>query len=661
MANPIILLLFFFLSTAAFLRPSASQRSPTTNTANKTSCNGIFLSYQFEGRQKIHPLVSNPAEQPYSFSANVTLLNSGTTDLEAWTLVVGFTHREILVSVSNAVLSDGSALPFYSDPKRPVSFSGFPNPDLKTPIATAGDIFQIQTSISIVGTQFGVPNPGIPLPSMLSLSDPAWSCPLASPTQSSFSTCCVPNLDPNNNSSIDNSTLHEDGSFLPRRAGDLSITYDVIQALSSSYLALVTIENNSPLGRLDNWRLSWEWMRGEFIYSIRGAYTSLTSVSDCIFGQQGQFFQNLDFSTVVNCQKKPTILDLPISMFNNSNAGLIPFCCRNGTILPKSMDPSKSSSAFQLQVFKMPPDLNRTKLFPPQNWKIAGGTLNPDYICGAPLSVSPTMSPDPSGLQSNSSAIATWQVVCNISQPKNSKPKCCVSFSAFYNDSVIPCNTCACGCPASRSPRNCNATAPALLLPPDALLIPFDNRTTKALAWAEIEHFDVPNPMPCGDFCGVSVNWHINTDYTKGWTARITMFNWDDVSFADWFMAVEMPKAYDGFEAVYSFNGTAIGDNTIFMQGFSGLNYLVGEVDGANPATDPRVPGKQQSVISFTKSKTPGIDVLSGQGFPSKLFFNGEECSLPDRMPTGGAFRVGLNAISMVVILVGTVLLLLGQ
>lgn len=655
-----LLSILFLLSV---LRPSASQRSPATvQPANITTCNGIFLSYQFQTREKIHPFVSKPDDQPYAFAANVTILNSGTTDLKTWVLVLGFSHREILVSLSNAVLSDGSALPFASDPKTPVAFSGFPNPDLRTAIATAGDLSQIQTSVSITGTQFGVAPPSVPLPSTISLSDPAWSCPPAAIAKSNTSlfTCCVPNLDPLTNSTmIDNSTLAYDQSFLPLRSGDLSITYDIVQAYPSSYLALVTIDNKSPLGRLDNWRISWEWMRGEFIYSIRGAYTSLLSASDCIYGKQGQYYQDLDFSKVVNCQRKPTILDLPSSMANDNNAGKIPSCCRNGTILPESMDPSQTASAFQVQVFKMPPDLNRTVINPPQNWRITGALLNPDYSCGAPIRVAPSNFPDPSGLQSNSSAIATWQVICNITQPKNSKPKCCVSFSSYYNDSAIPCRTCACGCPSSRLPRTCNSTAPALLLPPDALLVPFDNRTVKAKAWAEIKHFHVPDPMPCGDFCGVSINWHINSDYSKGWTGRVTLFNWEEVSFADWFMAVKMPKAYDGFESMYSFNGTAMGNDTIFMQGLPGLNYLVGEVDGANPANDPRVPGKQQSVISFTKSQTPGIDVPSGDGFPTKVYFNGEECSLPDMIPTGGAFKIG--GVSMVFLLFVSVLVLLRQ
>ncbi|KAL0414795.1 UNVERIFIED_CONTAM: COBRA-like protein 7 [Sesamum radiatum] len=76
------------------------------------------------------------------------------------------------------------------------------------------------------------------------------------------------------------------------------------------------------------------------------------------------------------------------------------------------------------------------------------------------------------------------------------------------------------------------------------------------------------------------------------------------------------------------------------MQGLPGLNYLVGETDGATQK-DPRVPGKQQSVISFTKKLTPGVNIPAGDGFPTKVYFNGEECSLPKLLPTSNSDRLG--------------------
>ncbi|XP_010938333.2 COBRA-like protein 7 [Elaeis guineensis] len=659
-----------FVSFLLLLHPSRSQRgTPPDASAPAPSaldCNGVLLTYDFQRGQRLRPFVQDPNEQAWAFTATAAILNSGTADLDAWELLIGFRHREILVSASPAVLTDGSPFPYSTSNDSATSFSGYPNPDLKYPIEVAGDLSQISVQISIGGTFFGSPSPAAPLPSSLSLADPAFSCPapaVPSNTSTSIATCCLPNPDFKPNTTTNSSDGSDSDSFLPRHSGDLTISYDVIQAFPSSYLALVTIDNHSPRGRLDDWRLSWEWMRDEFIYSMKGAYPLLVDVSDCLYGPQGEYYQDLDFSNVLNCETKPTILDLPPTSFNDTALGRIPSCCRNGTILPASMDPSQSSSAFQVQVYKMPPDLNRTDLYPPHNWKISGSTLNPDYACGQPIRVSPALFPDPSGLESNTSAIASWQVVCNISTPKAAKPKCCVSFSTYYNDSAVPCKTCACGCLANGGGRTCNATAPALLLPPEALLVPFDNRTATALAWAEIKHFNVPRPMPCGDNCGVSINWHINTDYSRGWSARMTLFNWEEVNFADWFVAVEMGKAYDGYEDTYSFNGTKMGNHTIFMQGLPGLNYLVAEMDGANPETDPRVPGKQQSVISFTKRTTPGINVAGGDGFPSKVFFNGEECSLPDIIPTSQGFRSGgaVGVFSLVLLLVASTLLLLRQ
>lgn len=438
--------------------------------------------------------------------------------------------------------------------------------------------------------------------------------------------CCT--RDENSRSNV---TLGEE--FGASKEGDLIIMYDVTSTYENDYWAQVTISNHNPLGRLDNWKLSWDWMNSEFIYSMRGAYPHEVDVSECIFGQQGQHYQEMDFSKALNCEKRPTIVDLPPSRANDKDLGGIPFCCRNGTILPPEMDPSKSSSVFQMHVFKMPPDLNRSEFTPPQNWKI-NGTMNPDYQCGPPVRVSPSKFPDPSGLPTDLVAIASWQVVCNITVLKQEVPKCCVSFSAFFNDSAVPCSTCACGCDNNPS-QTCSATTPALLVRPDALLIPFENRTAETLEWADLKHLSVPNPLPCGDNCGVSINWHLLSDYKDGWSARITLFNWGEVAYADWFAAVQLENAVPGLEGVYSFNGTAVAgsNNTIFLQGRPGLNYLTEETNAANPRRDPPLPGKQQTVISFKKKTTPNFQVAKGDGFPTKVIFNGEECAIPSMLP----------------------------
>ena len=398
-------------------------------------------------------------------------------------------------------------------------------------------------------------------------------------------------------------------------------------------------------------------MRGEFISTMKGAYTHKIDYADCIYGVPGEIYTNMDFSKVMNYERKPVISDLPPEKANDTIVGRIPYCCRNGSLFPTILDPSKSKSVFQVQVYKIPPDVNRTALYPPEKWKILG-TLNPDYKCGPPIRVDATEFPDASGLSAVTTAIATWQIVCNITRPAKRNSRCCVSFSAYYNNSVIPCNTCACGCGDN---KRCNPDAPSMLLSPEALLLPFENRTQKALAWAKIKHYNIPKPLPCGDNCGVSINWHVNTDYMSGWTARITLFNWEKMNFENWFTAIQMKKAYRGYEKVYSFNGILIPklNYTIIFQGLPGLNFLMGETNGSDPTKDPRVPGKQQSVISFTKTQTPGITIAKGDGFPSRVFFNGEECSLPTKFPmmnNGNQYHV--NTVEVIFFLIMTLLLL---
>ncbi|KAI3773179.1 hypothetical protein L6452_04383 [Arctium lappa] len=605
----------------AFIVLLFSISIPTTLSQSPT-CNGISISYLYNSGFQIPP-VTIPADQPYNFQSTLTLTNAAQHRLNSWRLFVAFRHREFLVSASNAVLDDGTSLP--ANVTGGATFAGFPVTDLKTAVETAGDFNQMQARVQLVGTQFGSAAPNVPLPSTMYLVNEGFLCSDPStPANNETHVCCE--KDPN---AIPSTTVEK--PFEVREEGDVVIMYDVISSQETEYMAQVTVSNHNPLGRLDYWQLSWDWMRDEFIYSMKGAYPSLIDTNACIFGRQGEFYKELDFSKALNCERRPTIVDLPVDKTNDTQLGSVPFCCRNGTLLPPSMDPSKSHSAFTMQVFKMPPDLNRTQLTPPQNWRI-NGTINPDYKCGQPIRVSPTLFPNPSGLTSDSTAVASWQVVCNVTRSMPDTPKCCVSFSTFFNDSVVPCTTCACGC---NTVDTCSTTTPALLLPTEALLVPFENRKDKAVKFAKDNDRTLPATMPCPDNCGVSINWHLLSDFKDGWTARMTIFNWGETSFADWFAAVELNKSMAGFEDVYSFNGTRLtgSSNTIFVQGLPGLNYLVAEKDGKNPKKDPRLPGTQQSVISFTKKNILGLNVARGDGFPNKIYFNGEECSVPSVLP----------------------------
>ncbi|XP_027770896.1 COBRA-like protein 10 [Solanum pennellii] len=587
----------------------------------ENNCNGIFLSYVFISRTKELPHVKNATAQAWAFKATATVLNAGIYELKNWKIFIGFQNRELLVSASNAVLLSGDDFP------APVGngtyLAGYPQTDLKTSIDTAGDVKKIQAEIELTGTQFGIKPPGYPMPKTIKLFNDGYKCPAVKRKGKStkMHVCCL--KDPK--FKVKNFTT----KFFPRQNGDLLISYDVMQAYTNNYQAQVTIQNSNPLGRLDQWNLTWEWMRGEFIYSMRGAYTRKKDYSNCVYGAAGQYYKDFDFSKVLNCEKKPTIADLPRERAQDKDVGMLPFCCRNGSIMPTVMDATNSKSVFQLQVYKLPPDLNLTALYPPERWKIVG-LLNPDYKCGQALRVDDAQFLDPTGLHATVTAIASWQIVCNITKPKDKANRCCVSYSAYYNDSAIPCNTCACGCDNS---AKCSQHAPGLLLPPEALLVPFANRREKSLYWAKLKHYRVPKQLPCGDNCGVTINWHIDSNYKSGWTARITLFNWGALNFVDWFVGIQFKKTGSGFAQAFSFNGTLLRNinDTIFLKGLPGLNYLMAEVDGPKPG-DPRVPGKQQSVLRFNKKHLKGIDILKGDGFPTKLLFNGEECALPTHL-----------------------------
>ncbi|XP_057780822.1 COBRA-like protein 7 [Salvia miltiorrhiza] len=602
-------------------------------------CNdGVLITYNNNSTELIPPFLNpvNLPDQPYRFRSTLTVLNNGRQELKNWRVFVGFEHGELLVSAANAVLADGALLP--ANVSGGAVFSGSSPTDLKTAIETAGDVNQMRAVVELVGTEFGVAPPNASLPGNITLANDGYLCQNLTTQGNIMNTCCT--LDTNTETNITRGQ-----EFSPLQTGDVTIMYDVLMTYDPNYWAQLTISNHNPFGRLDNWEVSWEWMQGEFINSMRGALPQVVDSGDCIFGSQGQYYKNLDFSKVLSCARRPTIIDLPLSKANDSNLGLIPFCCRNGSILSPAMDPTKSKSSFQIEVYKMPPEINKTEFSPPLNWRI-NSTVGPGYQCGQPVRVVPSLFPDPSGLPSQTAAIATWQVVCNTTKTQPRKlTSCCVTFSSFFNDSIVPCNTCACGCGQTRT---CSTTEPALLLPAQAQLVPFDNRTKFIKEFAKIKRIKLPNPLPCPDNCGVSINWHLVSDFEKGWTSRVTLFNWGETDVVDWFASVELSGAMPGYEKVYSMDGKVLSyphNDTLFLQGLPGLNYLIAERNGSNPRKDPPVPGSQQTVISFTKKQTPLINVAGGDGFPTKVYFNGEECSLPTILPSNGRREIVASAV----------------
>lgn len=172
-----VILLFF--SLVLIREPVEVQAQPSRAQAPPPAadiCNGVFLSYTYQSGQKLPPdLKQNSPKQPYRFESQLFVINNGLEDLKSWRVFVGFRHGEWLVSASNAVLADGTSLP--GSVENGTVFAGFPNSDLKTAIETAGDETQMGVRIALVGTQFGVGSPDVPMPLNISLVNDGWLCP----------------------------------------------------------------------------------------------------------------------------------------------------------------------------------------------------------------------------------------------------------------------------------------------------------------------------------------------------------------------------------------------------------------------------------------------------------------------------------------------------
>lgn len=614
---------FPFLFLLLLLLPSiASAQSNTFADITDTCNSGVGILYSFQSAQRSYPFVKTLADQAFAFTANLQIFNAGEEDLQGWNIFIGYVNKEILVDAGGALVADGATFPYNASQGIMLTSSGI----LKTGIETAMDISQMGATYILKGTEFGQNETS--LPTNITLLDSNYKCgnPVINATSKTIRTCCA---------KINSTIVVSDNNYLPRYTGDITIAYDVLKASPNQYVAQVTLSNDSPTGRLDYWNLQWSWQNGEFINSMRGAVTLEQDQNACIFGKPGVYYAGVDFSQVTSCQARPIIIDLDQYKANDSAIGKLDHCCRNGTLLPAVQDPSKSKSVFQLTVYKLPPqNQNSTLISPPIDWNLTG-TFNSDYKCGQPRLVQPTLYTDDSVAQRTEAAVLSWQVTCNVTKVQVI-PKCCVSFSAYNNQSVVPCKTCACGCPSQTS---CNRNAEALLIPVELATVPFVNRTTKTLAWAQLNRWAVPKVLPCPDNCGVSINWHLVSDFTNGWSARMTIFNWQGLQFADWSAAVELGSSvYSGFQKAYSFNYSSPGNNTVFVFGLNGLNYLNGIYDN--------YPGIQQSVLSFTlDSQTSNVTLRDF--YPKKVFFDGNECALPDILPSSNVGRLASTLLTV--------------
>ncbi|RHN64332.1 hypothetical protein MtrunA17_Chr4g0067991 [Medicago truncatula] len=78
--------------------------------------------------------------------------------------------------------------------------------------------------------------------------------------------------------------------------------------------------------------------------------------------------------------------------------------------------------------------------------------------------------------------------------------------------------------------------------------------------------------------------------------------------------------------------------SSLLMMGFI-CPKATGQGKNGTNVCCPRDPKSKSNITTDEKKTTPGISVVCGEAFPTKVFFKEEECSLPSVFPTSGASR----------------------
>ncbi|KAI9121432.1 hypothetical protein K1719_008465 [Acacia pycnantha] len=374
--------------------------------------------------------------------------------------------------------------------------------------------------------------------------------------------------------------------------GNITIKWDVISWTPDGYVAVVSMHNYQKCRHISapGWFLGWTWAKKEIIWAMMGAQT--TEQGDC-----SKFKGNVPHS----CKKNPTIVDLlPGTPYNQQVAN----CCKDGVLSSWAQDPTNALASFQLSVGRAG-TTNRTVQMPKNFTLEAPG---PGYICGPAKIVPPTkfITQDKRRV---TQALMTWNVICTYSQYLAHKtPTCCVSVSAFYNDTTAPCPTCSCSCRGNSS--SCAKSGSSHLKP----------------------------LVQCtSHMCPIQVHWHVKANYKAYWRVKITVTNFNNrMNYSDWNLAVQHPN-FDNLAQVFGSNykGLASGgatNDTAMLWGIKLYNDVLNQAGPSGNVHAELVFGKDKSSFTFKK----------GWAFPLRIYFNGDNCV----MPPPDAYPLLLNAIS---------------
>ncbi|KHG25808.1 COBRA-like protein 6 [Gossypium arboreum] len=223
--------------------------------------------------------------------------------------------------------------------------------------------------------------------------------------------------------------MHADGYDPLDPKGNITIKWDLLQSNSDTNDVKVSLLNFQLYRHIElpGWKLGWEWLGKEVIWSIQGA--EATEQGNCSRFKGGQLPHC--------CEKKPLIVDLlPGAPYNIQTSN----CCKGGVLSSMIQDPTKYAAVFQMNIGAG--GVADSDFDMPQNFSLGV----PGYTCAKPVQVAPSKYSSDGGRRWTQ-ALGTWNVTCIYSQYQAStSPKCCVSLSAFYNDSIVHCPKCSCSC-----------------------------------------------------------------------------------------------------------------------------------------------------------------------------------------------------------------------
>ncbi|KAK7843073.1 cobra-like protein 4 [Quercus suber] len=240
----------------------------------------------------------------------------------------------------------------------------------------------------------------------------------------------------------------------------------------------------------------------------------------------------------------------------------------------------------------------------PKNFTLLGP--GPGYTCG-PAKIVPSTVFLTSDKRRKTQALMTWNVTCTYSQFLASKnPSCCVSFSSFYNQTITPCPSCACGC---QNKKNC---------------IKSDSKLLRRAGINTPKKDNTPLLQCTHHMCPIRVHWHVKLNYKDYWRVKVAVTNFNyRLNYSQWTLVAQHPNL-NNVTQVFSFDYKplvayeSINDTGMFF-GMKFYNDLLME---AGPL------GNVQSEVLLRKDKDT-FTFKQGWAFPRKVYFNGDECMLP--------------------------------